>query len=69
MKCEDVSEITVVVLGPEMSVRTSIQQLCRDADSLASPEHGSFDDSIHAEFLCDIAERPVDTFVLHRRGA
>ncbi len=48
---EDVLEVAVVALGPDVPVALGIDQLHRDAHAVAGAAHAALDDELHAELL------------------
>jgi hypothetical protein len=63
------SLVTVVALGPDVSVGGSVDQLHRDVDAVCGALDGAFEDAVDAELAGDVTHRTIDTFVLHDRGA
>src|SRR3546814_487330 len=51
---EDVGQLAVVPLGPEMAARLAVDQLRGDADAGASLAHAAFQHVAHAELAADV---------------
>ena len=51
---EDVLEVAVVALGPEVAVGLGVDQLHRDAHPLADLAHAALDDVLHAELAREL---------------
>ena len=52
---KDVFELAVVVLGPSMAPRSSVDQLRRDADAVAASAHAAFQHIAYAQLAPDLA--------------
>ena len=66
---EDVLEVAVVALGPEVAVGLGVDQLHGDADALARLAHAALDDVLHAELARDLLHVDRLALVLERRVA
>ena len=51
---EDVLQIPVVALGPDVVVGLAVDQLHRDAHPVAGLAHAALDDVVHAQFARDL---------------
>ena len=52
---EDVIELAVVALGPDVRVGFGVDQLHGDADAIARLAHAALDDILHLELARDLA--------------
>ena len=51
---QDVAQVAFVLLGPEVRVRSGVNQLRRDPHAPVRPQHRAFDDGIDVERLRDL---------------
>ena len=63
---EDVLQVAVVALGPDVVVGFGIDQLHRDAHPVAGLAHAAFDDVLHAELARDLLHVHRLALVLER---
>src|SRR5262245_21076457 len=54
LHCEDVSQFTVVTLGPEMGTSGRIDQLAGDPHALLGSAHAALEDVADAKFAADL---------------
>ena len=64
---EDVLQLPVVGLGPQVFVGRSVHELADDADLVARPPHAPLQDRGHAQLGRDLADRLLRTLVPHYR--
>ena len=57
LQVEDIREVAVVGLGPEVLVRARIDELRRDADSISGPHDGTFHHGIGVQQARDLGKR------------
>jgi hypothetical protein len=69
LKLEHVREVVIEILGPEMSVGRSVNQLRRDTHSPTNATHRALDDGIDAKLTADLRQVLRRLLVLHDRGA
>src|SRR5207248_9355120 len=61
-----IGQIAIIGLRPQMSVITSVDQLCGHADAVRSPLHTPFEQMCDAQLLPDLAQVACyAAFVLH----
>ena len=65
---EQVAELALVALGPQLGVGAGIKQASCDLDSIARPLYGAFDNSVNIELACNFLERLRFLLVTHYRG-
>ena len=67
---QHIARAALEALGPEMLVRTRVDQLRRDPHFVAGSRHRSFHDRVHVELPGDVRRRrPILALELHRRSA
>src|SRR5215472_10417801 len=52
--CEDVGEITVIAVRPDVIAGLGFNELCGDADPIASLAHAAFEHVAHTELTLDV---------------
>ena len=65
---QDVPQVAVVVLGPEVLVIISPDQLGGDSHPAFDPQDRAFHNSVHIELACNLRDRLVGVPVKHSRG-
>ena len=66
---EDVGDVAVVALGPQMAAGGDIVELRGNAHLVAAPAHAAFDDVAHAEIMRDLVDVDRAALVDKRRVA
>ena len=66
---EDVGEIAIVALGPQLRAVVRPNQLSADSNPLSHPAHAAFQDRRHAESLCNARNWHVLAFESKRGSA
>src|SRR5439155_5378891 len=61
---EDISDLPLIVIRPEMTISSGIDELGRHAHALAIASDRSFHDCLHAELACNLRERKAACFEL-----
>src|SRR5258708_30621454 len=56
LHCEDIGEIAIIALSPEMSVGRRLNQLPGHPYSVAGLAHAAFEDVAHAKFTADLLD-------------
>src|SRR6266700_5752070 len=69
LKSEDVAQVALEALGPEMFLLLRLNQLSRDPHPVARPEYRAFDYGFHVELAGNLQERLLGAFVAPHRGA
>ena len=54
LHCEDVGEVTIEAVGPDMRTALSIDELARDSDPVVRLTNAAFQHVAHAEFATDL---------------
>src|SRR5262249_25654827 len=67
LNSEDVAQLAVIPLGPAMGSRHGIDELCVDANTVASSADAALEHIAHAELACDLADVGCLSFVLKSR--
>ena len=69
LQVEDLAEIALVDLGPEVHVGGNLNELRRDPHAAAGSRHGPLDDRVDVQFAPDLGDAPLRPLVAHHRGA
>ena len=66
---EYVGQLAVVGLGPQVVVRSGIDELADDSDLVSRTANAAFEDRGDVQLPADLLKRPVAVLVPHDRGA
>ncbi len=65
---EDIAQLQVVGVCPQMFIRRGLDELNRDAHPVTGPHHRALDQSVNAQFARDLGSRLVRACISHGRG-
>ena len=69
VKREDVAEVAVVAVAPEVLVGGGLDELRGDAHAVSGAQHRALDDGVHVQLARDLGKRLARVAVGHARGS